>query len=179
MGAGSGLSKGQLDALITTALAELDENNRQVAWTQILGAVNRDASFAPLTYMTTRAVTRPEVAEFSFGEQQVSLTVPFIAVPTSPPFPISLTHKLTHAHSQYLLRTHTRTHTHPFPPPLAVRLSYPPPTTALRHFQRQLLGPVAGRHRGHRHCGLGGHCRDKRGRVFHPPQALWVEVVKW
>ncbi len=71
MGAGSGMNKTQLDANITSALAELDATRRQALWTQILTAVNVDAIFAPLTYMTTRAVVRPEVSGFAFGAQQV------------------------------------------------------------------------------------------------------------
>jgi hypothetical protein len=72
MGAGSGVSKSQLDGLITSALSQMDATLRQGLWTQILTAVNADALFAPLTYMTTRAVVRPEVSGFTFGQQQVS-----------------------------------------------------------------------------------------------------------
>jgi ABC-type transport system substrate-binding protein len=72
MGAGSGVNKTQLDALITSELAELDATRRQALWTQILTAVNADAAFAPLTYMTSRAVVRPGVFGFAFGAQQVS-----------------------------------------------------------------------------------------------------------
>lgn len=72
MGAGSGVSKAQLDGLITESLAVLGDTFLQQLYTQILTAVNSDAVFAPLTYMTTRAVVRPEVSRFAFGQQQVS-----------------------------------------------------------------------------------------------------------
>ena len=71
MGDGSGVNKTRLDALITSALQELDPTRRQAFWQQILTAVNAESAFAPLTYMTSRAVVRPEVSGFAFGFQQV------------------------------------------------------------------------------------------------------------
>jgi hypothetical protein len=97
MGAGSGVTKTQLDALITSALAELDTTRRQALWTQILTAVNVDAVFAPLTFMTSRAVVRPEVAGFAFGAQQVSRAGPFgVTQATTPAYPPT---QPTHPHT--------------------------------------------------------------------------------
>ena len=72
MGAGSGVNKTKLDGLITESLGEQGDTFLQGLYTRILTAVNDDAVFAPLTYMTTRAVVRPEVSRFAFGQQQVS-----------------------------------------------------------------------------------------------------------
>jgi ABC-type transport system substrate-binding protein len=80
------VTKAALDQLITGALAEMDSTRRQLLWTQILTAVNTEAVFAPLTFMSSRAVVRPEVAGFAFGFQQVR-EVDHHTSPPRPPLP--------------------------------------------------------------------------------------------
>lgn len=69
----SGVSKAALDADITAVFISLDETLRIATWQRILTVVNTEALFAPLTYMTTRAVVRAEVSGFTFGQQQFDL----------------------------------------------------------------------------------------------------------
>jgi nickel transport system substrate-binding protein len=73
MGPASNISKAALDNLITAALSEFDAAKAQQTWTSILTAINLDAAFAPLTYMTTRAVARQGIQGLSFGAQQFDM----------------------------------------------------------------------------------------------------------
>jgi nickel transport system substrate-binding protein len=69
----TGVNKAALDADITAVFTMLDETVRATTWRRILTVVNKEALFAPLTYMTTRAVMRAAVTGFAFGPQQFDL----------------------------------------------------------------------------------------------------------
>jgi nickel transport system substrate-binding protein len=69
----TGATKAGLDADITAVFTMLDEPSRVTTWTRILTVVNREALFAPLTFMTTRAVMQADVSGFTFGPQQFDL----------------------------------------------------------------------------------------------------------
>jgi nickel transport system substrate-binding protein len=66
-------SKAMLDADITSVFTMLDEDLRATTWKRILTVVNTEALFAPLTYMTNRAVMQQAVAGFVFGQQQFDM----------------------------------------------------------------------------------------------------------
>lgn len=69
----TGATKAALDTDITAVFTMLDESLRVATWTRILSVVNQEALFAPLTFMTTRAVMRTELSGFTFGPQQFDL----------------------------------------------------------------------------------------------------------
>lgn len=76
----SGFTKAQFDSLITTVFTELVDSVRADLWQSILTVVNKEALFAPLTYMTTRAVMRKEVSGFVFGSQQFDLPLTQVSI---------------------------------------------------------------------------------------------------
>lgn len=69
----TGVNKAALDADITAVFTELDDIARAATWQRILTVVNKEALFAPITYMTTRAVMRADLSGFKFGPQQFDL----------------------------------------------------------------------------------------------------------
>ena len=81
----TGATKAALDSDISAVLTELDDASRATEWQRILTVTNREALFAPLTYMCTRAVLQPNVAGFAFGPQQfdVPLNSVTMAAPSS------------------------------------------------------------------------------------------------
>jgi nickel transport system substrate-binding protein len=83
MGAGSNVTFEQLDGMIGAALSELDPTRATAAWTAILTAVNLDAAFAPLTYMTTRAVARPGLVGLALGPQQFDMPLGGLGFPAT------------------------------------------------------------------------------------------------
>ncbi len=76
----TGVTKAALDADITAVFTMLDVTIRASTWQRILEVVNKEALFAPLTYMTTRAVVRQAVTGFKFGLQQFDMPITQLAL---------------------------------------------------------------------------------------------------